>query len=411
MTKSMPICLLTCLCGSLGTAQPAGGGLALVGGTIYVNPNDPPIRNGIVLIQDGKIAAVGNRSQASIPNSAQSIDCSGLSITAGFWNSHVHLFERKWANAATIPAAELGRQVQDMLTRYGFTSVFDIASQWTNTRALRSRIESGEVPGPQIRSTGEALVPPGALPPEIVFRILGEMIFPLPEVADVAQAATTSKKLLDEGVDGIKLFTSSPPNTVVDVAVVRSAVDQAHRVNKPVFAHPGNNAGLLAAVNGGVDIIAHTTPQSGPWDQATISAMKEHNVALIPTLQVWSYNSRHDRHSTHEQVVNTAIAQLRAWLGVGGQVLFGTDVGYVDYDPAEEHALMARAGMTFRQILRSLTSAPADRFGDAERLGRIATGYQADLVVMRGDPSVNLRSFTDVRYTIRAGKIIYRAAD
>jgi hypothetical protein len=58
------------------------------------------------------------------------LDCSGLTITAGFWNSHVHFFERKWANAATIPAPELTRQLQEMLTRYGFTSVFDLGSMW-----------------------------------------------------------------------------------------------------------------------------------------------------------------------------------------------------------------------------------------------------------------------------------------
>jgi hypothetical protein len=64
------------------------------------------------------------------------------------------LFERKWTKAAGIPAPELGRQLEDMLTRYGFTSVFDLSSLWENTRVIPDRIESGEVPGPRIRSTG-----------------------------------------------------------------------------------------------------------------------------------------------------------------------------------------------------------------------------------------------------------------
>ncbi|TMA19766.1 MAG: 4-alpha-glucanotransferase, partial [Deltaproteobacteria bacterium] len=86
------------------------------------------------------------------------VNCAGLTITAGFCNSHVHFFERKWANAAAIPAAELMRQLQDFLTRYGFTTVFDLSSPWQNTRVLRDRIESGEVPGPRIRSTGQGLL-------------------------------------------------------------------------------------------------------------------------------------------------------------------------------------------------------------------------------------------------------------
>ena len=105
------------------------GDLALVGGTIYVSPAEEPIRDGVVLIQGGKILAVGSRAHLQVPQAAQVLDCSGLTITAGFWNSHVHFFERKWANAATIPAPELSRQLQDMLTRYGFTSVFDIGSK------------------------------------------------------------------------------------------------------------------------------------------------------------------------------------------------------------------------------------------------------------------------------------------
>ena len=136
--------------------------LALVGGTIYVSPTEEPIRDGVVLVEGGTIAAVGSRALTQLPRTVQALDCSGLAITAGFWNSHVHFFERKWASVATVPVPELSRQLQDMLTRYGFTSVFDLGSMWENTRRLRDRIESGEVPGPRIRSTGEGLVPPGA---------------------------------------------------------------------------------------------------------------------------------------------------------------------------------------------------------------------------------------------------------
>ena len=187
------------------------GNLALVGATIYVSPTEEPIRDGVVLIQAGKIAAVGSRTSLQVPQTVPSLDCSGLTITAGFWNSHAHFFERKWANAATIPGPELSRQLQNMLTRYGFTSVFDIGSEWENTRRLRDRIDSGEVPGPRIRSTGEALVAPGAIPSERILSILGFMTFPAPEIAKAEQAAAASRELLDKGVDGIKLHLQIPP--------------------------------------------------------------------------------------------------------------------------------------------------------------------------------------------------------
>ena len=386
--------------------------LALSGGTIYVSPTTDPIVDGVVLIRDGKIAAVGRRSVLRIPSEVRTLDCSGLVITAGFWNSHVHFMERKWADAATIPAPELSEQLRGMLTQYGVTSVFDTGSMWDNTRRLRERIDSGEIPGPRIRSTGEILSPKGTSPSEVTLDALGFMRSPPPEVADASEALAASAKVLDRGVDGIKLYAATwfPPFVALPEDAVRAAVNEAHRRGKPAFAHPTSRAGLLAAVGGGVDILVHTTPQSGPWDETVLAAMKEKRVALIPTLKLWKYELRHDRTSFRERFVATGVGQLRSWLATGGAILFGTDVGYMnDYDPSEEYALMAEAGMTFRQILASLTTAPAERFGESSRLGRIAVGLAADLTVLNKDPSRNVRALADVWYTLRDGRLIYRA--
>jgi imidazolonepropionase-like amidohydrolase len=70
---------------------------------------------------------------------------------------------------------------------------------------------------------------------------------------------------------------------------------------------------------------------------------------------------------------------------------------------------MSEAGMTFPQILASLTTAPAARFGDKDKLGRIAAGLQADLAVFQQDPATNIRALAQVEYTLRAGEIIYHA--
>jgi imidazolonepropionase-like amidohydrolase len=390
----------------------ASGQLALIGGTIYTSPAEEPIRGGVVLVRDGQIAAVGSGASVQIPRATETIDCSGLTITAGFWNSHAHFFERKWADVATVPAAELGRQLQDMVTRYGFTSIFDIGSIWTNTRRLRDRIESGEVPGPRIRSTGEALVAPGAVPPDPIISALGYMTGRnTVEIVEPSQASAASKKLLDAGTDGIKVHLQPPPppNRPLPATVIRAAVDEAHRAGKPIFIHPNSGADVVAAVGAGVDVIAHTTPSSGPWNETIITAMKERRVALMPTLTVWKSLLRHDRVSVQEQSVATAVAQLRAWVVSGGTVLFGNDLGAVDYDPTEEYVLMAEAGMSFRQILASLTTSPAERFGASAERGRIAPGFAADLTVLRGDPAKDIRGVASVQYTVRDGMVIYRA--
>lgn len=384
--------------------------LALTGGTVYPNPTDDPIRDGVVLIEQSKITSVGSRGSVEIPPGFRQLDCSGRTITPGFWNSHVHFFERKWATAAEIPAGELAHQLADMLTRYGFTSVFDTGSEWANTRAIRDRIESGEVPGPRIRSTGSGIVPSGGLPPDLVLYMMGVFKWPTPEVADAPQAAAAARELLAEGVDGVKLFASSPRSAPLPQSAFEAAAEEAHRAGKPVFVHPNSGADVLTAVRGGVDIVAHTTPHSGPWDETILREMQQRRVALTPTLTLWKYYSRHERVSVQEQIVETELGQLRAWLALEGTVLFGTDLGAVEYDPTEEYSLMASAGMSFRQILASLTTTPAARFGDGQRLGRIAAGYQADLAVLKGDPSADIRALATVECTLRNGMVIHPLA-
>jgi hypothetical protein len=66
--------------------------------------------------------------------------------------------------------------------------------------------------------------------------------------------------------------------------------------------------------------------------------------------------------------------------------------------------------MTFSQILASLTTAPAERFGASKRLGRVAPGLAADLTILRNDPSKDIRALAAVQYTIRDGKVIYRSS-
>jgi len=408
---------------AIGQAPSTRAQLALVGGTIYTSPTEEPIRDGVILIDGGRIVAVGRRASVPVPRGTDVIDATGSTITAGFWNSHVHFLERMWTDPATIPASDLTRQFQMMLTQYGFTSVFDIWSSWENTRQLRERVESGEVAGPRIRATGPAMFPgaPGETPlmeiaPPAAWATLGFMPhekIQLPRVADAAQAAGIARKRLDEGADGLKLYVAFPGRNggVMSDSIIEAVVKEGHSRGKPVFVHPTTADGLMASVRAGVDVIAHTTPQTGPWTDSILAAMSQARVALIPTLSFWRYQVRHERISAADALEEAAIGQLRRWVGAGGEVLYGTDLGWVTiYDPTGEYVLMAKAGMTFPQILASLTTAPAARFGASNQLGRIATGLAADVTVLRADPTKDVRALAAVDFTIRDGKVIYRSS-
>jgi imidazolonepropionase-like amidohydrolase len=371
--------------------------IAFVRGTIYTDPWSEPIADSALVVEGGHIAALGSRQRVPIPKDAQIIDCGGAALTAGFWNSHVHFTQRKWADAGTLAAAELGLHLQEF-TRYGFTSLFDLSSNLANTHAIRRRIESGEVDGPRIRSTGEGIIAAGAAPPETVFDAMGWMKVALHEVDGPDDAAAAARALLAAGADAIKIFASaapSMPDSRVSQESMRAAVDVAHAAQKPVFVHPNDGDDVMRAVRAGVDVVAHTFPRSQSWEDE-LGAVRAAEIALIPTLTLWTGDAR-----------RAAVEQLAAFRTGGGTILFGTDYGAVGADPSQEYALMAQARMSFREILASLTTAPARRFGHSHIAGTLVPGDQADIVVLNGDPSKDPTAFADVRLTLRAGRKLY----
>jgi predicted amidohydrolase YtcJ len=124
-----------------GKVAPAAD-LVLVGGTVYPSPGAKPIKNAVVVVREGKIVYVGKGGKRHTPRSAQLLECSGKVIVAGFWNSHVHFTEDAWKDAAAAPADKLEAHMQEMLTRWGFTTVWDLGSDPRNTLALRKRVEA-----------------------------------------------------------------------------------------------------------------------------------------------------------------------------------------------------------------------------------------------------------------------------
>jgi imidazolonepropionase-like amidohydrolase len=239
--------------------------------------------------------------------------------------------------------------------------------------------------------------------------------FRLPEIDSAAEATHYINQRIDAGADAIKLFTGSagvsgPP---LQRQYVLAATSAAHRRGKLVFAHPQHRTGLENAIEGGVDILVHTTVQAEVWDEVLIARMLAKRMALIPTLKLFTYEARQDGEPPAEVERWAALTreQLRAFIRGGGQVLFGTDIGYMsDFDPTEEYDLMAKAGMTWRQILASLTTNPARRFGDARR-GIVRRGWDADLTVLAEDPALDVRNFAKVALTCRKGKILFAAIE
>jgi len=395
----------------LAAPQSHAADLALVGAKVYLSPSEPPIESGTILVRGGHIRSVGPVAKIKVPRGATVIDCRGLVVTAGFWNSHVHILLPGLLHAENLSSEQITSQLQQMLTQWGFTTVFDIASVLQNTNLIRRRIESGEVEGPRILTTGEPFWGKGGTPVYIQDFLEANRIR-IPDVQSGAQAEERVRQQIHDGADGIKIFANSVERDRIltmpsDLAQVIAA--EAHRVGKPVFAHVSNNQGIEVAIQSGVDILAHTTPVDDLWSPSFAQRLVTAHMALTPTLTLWETVSPNASPDEIEKGMSRAAQQLGAFYQAGGQVLFGTDVGYIEqFDTQEEFKWMSRAGMSFQGILASLTTNPAQRFSYSTHSGRIAKGFDADLVVLDADPAQNASAFSQVRYTIRDGQVIYR---
>ncbi len=399
----------------LSQAQAAEDGWLLTGTRLYAGPDVPPMDNAWVLVESGKIKALGDASTAKPAHVRTNTACSGGVITAGFQNSHVHFVDPAFADAAKRPGAELEQAVSQMLTRFGYTTVVDTGSDIAATTALRQRIDSGDIKGPAILTAGIPLYPKNGLP--IYLRDLPpELLQMLSQPATAEEAVADVRKNFERGANGVKLFVATPQGKGeikrMSAEIARAAADEAHKQGRLVMAHPTDPQGAADAVAAGVDILVHTTidPPKSTWSDQLISDMIRRKVSVVPTLKLWRYEIDKAKlpENIREAAVGDAERQLKRFSDAGGQVLFGTDVGYMrDFDPTDEYVLMARAGLTPMQILASLTSAPAARWTETTRRGRVKAGLDADLVVLNGDPATDVKHFSNVKCAIRSGREIF----
>ncbi len=378
-------------------ARPAT--LVIGNALIYTSPTVAPIRNGVIVVRDGLIAQVGPGADIDIPAGAQTLDARGGAVVYGFQNSHIHFSEPQWSRGAAQPSARLSTQFEAMYTRFGFTTVVDVGSSLEDARAIRDRVASGEVTGPRVLTAGIPLYPAGGVPYYIRESVPPDVLRRLHQPAGAEAARLIADGNLNGGADLIKLFTGSWVTSDravpmrLDVAV--AAVEAAHQRRKLVYAHASNIEGLQVALDAGVDVVAHALDDTRGLTSAHYEQMRARNMAMVPTVLVTSGKAE-------------VVEEVRQFHQAGGLILFGTDAGYIQrYNPVEEYGWLARAGLSWRDVLASLTTNPAAKFGESARRGRVEAGMVADLVVLGSDPASGVQALSDVRATIRNGSMSY----
>lgn len=372
-------------------------------GVVVAGPDVPPTPRARVVVRGGVIEAV-TEDVGPVPEGAVVIDATSGTVVAGLWNTHVHLTPAGLAGARRRPAGELEAALGDMLLAHGFTTVADLASDPRNTFPLRRRIESGEVAGPRIWTASTALHPHRGLPFYTRAAVPWFLRWVIPTPRTPARAAAIVRRQLRRGADVTKLFTGSyvTPQTVLPMRtdIATAAVAAAHQGGNLVFAHTSNRQGLQVALDAGVDVVAHV-PDETDGVAPLLRRAAQTGVVLVPTFQMFARTVTDD-----PSYLDPIVEAARVFLDAGGRMMFGTDVGYMA-DPTvdDELAYLRRCGLDGVDVLRMLTTTPAEVFGVAG--GRIEAGLPGDLTVLDGDPLADVTAFARVRQTIRGGRVVW----
>src|SRR5436190_10326431 len=411
----------------------------------------PPAEDQTVVIQNGRIRALGSSASTPAPEGAKALDLSGYTVIPGLVGMHDHLFYPSPHVAGRgVPRVytELAYSAPRLYLAGGVTSLRTTGSIEPYTDlSLKKLIDSGLAPGPKIHVTGPYLEGAGSFTPN------------LHELTGPDDARKTVEYWTEEGATSFKVYMH------ITRAELSAVIETAHRRRLKVTGHLCS-IGFREAAALGIDDLEHgllvdtefvpgkapdTCPPQADRNQALASLGVEsqpvqemirdliaHHVAVtstLPVFETWVY----PRPPLEERVLQALVPEAlydylsqragfnnekaiaanssdlkkemqfeRDFAKAGGLLLAGEDpTGYGGVLPGfgdqREVELLVEAGFTPVEAIHIATSNGAEFLGELDRIGTLAVGKLADIVVVQGDPSANIKDVEKVEIVFKDG--------
>jgi len=379
-------------------------------GWLFDGTSSALIRDPVVMIEDSTILGVGSGGTA--PEGAAVIDLAGATLLPGLVDTHVHLA----FDASADPVGNLGRrrdgEVVEAMARAGqaalrggVTTVRDLGDRGYLSLGLRGRADL-----PTIVAAGPPITTPGGH-----CHYLGGAAAPTIESVRAAVREHAAR-----AVDVIKIMASGgnlTPGSRQDLAqfpseVLRAAVDEAHRLGLPVTAHAHAVAAIADAVAAGVDGLEHVTFWTEDGVDAPaylIQLIADRRIIVGATVGMVPVPGAAPPPAVAARIPRI-MASTRRLHEAGAPMVAGTDAGIAPVKPHDvvryAPAMLGQLGLSRAEALQAITSSAAHVCGLGHRKGRIAPGFDADILAVDGDPITDPQALHRIRAVYARGTAV-----
>jgi imidazolonepropionase-like amidohydrolase len=407
------------------SAQMPGGVTAFTGARVVDGTDRPPIDNATIVVRGGRIVAVGPAARVTVPAGAERVSLAGKTVIPGLVNAHGHVGNTAGLEPAPYSAETVQRDLRTYAA-YGVTTVYSLGDDKAAGIAARDAQKTPALDRARLFVAGPVLAP---------------------------KTVEDARKLVDEDaamkVDIVKIRVDDNLGTTAKMApdIYRAVIDQAHKKGLRVAVHLFYLDDAKAVLDAGADFIAHSVRDTAV-DEAFAAMLKRRDVCYCPTLMrevstfvyestpAWFSDPLFLKHvdpktvetlkqpARQEQMRSSKSAQrYKAGLDIasrnlkklsdsGVTIAMGTDTGpparFQGYFELMELELMAKAGLTPRQVLASATRDAARCMKLDAEVGTLEANKWADFVVLDADPLADIANVKKISAVYVAGNAVAR---
>jgi imidazolonepropionase-like amidohydrolase len=398
------------------------GTLAITNANLIDGTGKPVVPNATVIVEDGKIKAIGTGSSVAIPKGAKIFNAQGKYLLPGLWDMHAHFEQVEWG---------------PLYLAAGVTTVRDVGNEFDFIKSVRDSIAAGKGLGPRMLLAGI---------------VDGDSPFALGIIRanNAEEAKAVVNMYHDANFQQIKIYSSIKPD------VLKAICDEAHRLGMTVTGHIPNGMNAIQGVEAGMDQINHIQyiprvllskdfkPQpdvvpdidfNSPDAKATFQFFKDHNTVFDPTMVIfeWLFHPASVSFAKYEPGVaklpneliapisNTGMPPERAAYGKattdlflkiigelhrqGLRIVAGTDQVVPGHSVHREIELYVKAGFAPMEAIQAATLVPAQVMKVDKESGSVEVGKNADLVLVDGNPLDNISNIRNTKFVVTGGKV------